>query len=129
MKKSYYTFAEGFLGIQADIARAKGAKIKAFDWDKAAKIIKQQFEKHSDLIAEAGLQGDWQYTGGVIFENGKPTNDNHTYLASNWAAPTLIISWNGEEQLEIECSIELNERFDAETKWDEKSLEILGIDI
>lgn len=116
-------------GIQADLARSRGAKLKAFDWDKAAQLIKEKLKEHPDLSAEAGLQGDWGYTGGVIFENGKPTNDNYTYLSSNWAAPTLILSWDGEEQEEVECSIERNERFDSYTKWDKDSLAILGIEL
>lgn len=80
MKQSNLSFADGFLGIQAGVARSRGAKLKAFDWDKAAQLIKGKLKEHPDLSAEAGLQGDWDYTGGVIFENGKPTNDNYTYL-------------------------------------------------
>jgi len=127
MKQSNYTFAEGFYGTPAIAAKARGAKMKAFDWDKAAQIIKERFAQHPDLSAEAGLQGDWNYTGGVIFENGKPTKENYTYLSSNWAAPTLILSWDGNEQEELECSTEANERFDSDSKWDETSLGILGI--
>ena len=129
MKESNLSFADGFLGMQVDVARARGAKHKAFDWDKAAQIIKERFAQHPDLSAEAGLQGDWNYTGGVIFENGKPTKENYTYLSSNWAAPTLILSWDGDEQEEIECSVESNDRFDSDTKWDETSLAILGINL
>lgn len=105
----------------------KGVKSKAFDWDKAAQIIKNHLREHPDLIAEAGLRGDWDYTAGIIFENGKPTKEHYTYLSSNWAAPTLILSWDGDEQEELECSIEANERFDSDTKWDEISLAIIGI--
>ena len=124
MKTSNLTFAEGFLGTQAQ--EAKGAIFMAFDWDKAAKIIKEKFETNKDLVAEAGLEGDWNYTGGEIFENGKPTNDNYTYLQSNWAVPTLILSY-GEQSEEIECWTEANERFTAKTKWDDISLNILGL--
>ncbi len=126
MKTSNLTFAEGFLGTQAQEAKAKGAIFMAFDWDKAAKIIKEKFETNKDLVAEAGLEGDWNYTGGEIFENGKPTNDNYTYLQSNWAVPTLILSY-GEQSEEIECWTEANERFTAKTKWDDISLNILGL--
>jgi len=64
MKQSNLSFADGFLGIQADVARSRGAKLKAFDW----------------------------------------------------AAPTLIISWDGKEQEEVECSIEKNKKFNSNTK-------------
>ena len=128
MKKSNLTFAEGFLGIQAQEAKLKGAIHRAFDWDKAGQIIKEKFETHKDLVAEAGLEGDWDYTGGKIFENGKPTNENYTYLRSNWAIPTLILSYDGESE-EIECWVEENTRFNAKTKWDGISLNILGISL
>ena len=127
MKQSNLSFADGFMGIEAKIAKEKGNTHKAFDWDKAAEIIKEKLKLHPDLKAEAGLQGDWDYTGGTIFENGKPTNKEYTYLQSNWAKPTLILEWDGEEQEELECSTDANERFSSDTKWDEKSLAILEI--
>ena len=60
MKKSELSFAEGFLGRRAEAA--KNNKHMAFNWDKAAEIIKEKLKEHPDLIAEAGLQGDWNYT-------------------------------------------------------------------
>lgn len=128
MKKSYLSFADGFNpNGQGQINRKLGKPQMDFDWDKAAEIIKERLKLHPDLKAEAGLQGDWNYTGGIIFENGKPTNEEYTYLSSNWAKPTLILVWDDKEQEEIECSIEENERFNSDTKWDKKSLDILGI--
>jgi hypothetical protein len=129
MKTSNLTFAQGFEGKESAAAKAKGAKHKAFDWDQAATIIKEHLKDHSDLTAEAGLEGDWDFTGGEIFEDGKPTNGNYTYLASNWATPTLILSWDGTEQKEIECFTETSERFNSDTKWDEESLKILSISL
>jgi len=122
MKESKFTFAEGFLGSPAP----KGSPVKAFDFDKAAIIIKDRLLKYPDLIAEAGLEGDWNYTGGIIFENSNPVSNSYTYLASNWATPTLILSWDGMEQEEIECSCEQNDRFNSSSKWDEISLKILN---
>lgn len=122
MKESKLTFAEGFLGIQAEDARKNGNKMKTFDWDKAAQIIKEKLKTDNNLIAEAGLEGNWGHTGGIIFENGKPDSDNYTYLSSNWAIPTLII--NNEE--EIPCYTEDEDsRFDLGSKWDDISLNIL----
>ena len=128
MRTSNLTFVEGFLGTQAQEAKEKGAIHKAFDWDKAAKLIKEKFETYKDLVAEAGLEGDWNYTGGEIFEDGKPTNENYTYLQSNWAIPTLILSYGGISE-EIECWTEANDRFNADTKWDDISLNILGMQL
>ena len=126
MKKSKLTFAEGFLGEEASIGRLMGNQQLVFDWDKAGLIINERFKQHKDLLAEAGLQEDWEYTGGEIFEDGKPVFDSYTYLSSNWAKPTLILSWDGEEREEMECfSQEDDVRFDKDSKWDAESLKIL----
>ena len=113
--------------LEIESARINQNPIKAFNWDEAAKIIREKAKIHTDLIAEAGLKGDWEHTGGVIFSNGKPTNGSYTYLASNWAKPTLKLKWDGKEQEEWECSIEENERFHSSSEWDERSIAILGI--
>ena len=126
MKQSDFGFVEGFLTTRGINAAKAGKKQKAFNWDKAAEIIKENYSRHPDLVAEAGLQGDWEYTGGVIFENGKPTNDSYTFLQSNWATPTLILSWDGSEQEEINLGVE-DSRWDSGSKWDDQSLSILGI--
>lgn len=124
MKKSELSFMDVFTGSRASEAQARGAIFMAFDWDKAAAIIKEALKTNPNLVAEAGLQGYWNFTGGIIFEDGKPTNDNYTYLQSNWAEPTLEI--NGED---IECWTEANERFKEDTKWDKTSLDIIGIEL
>jgi len=123
MKRSKYTFFEGFLGMPDEIR----GEPKVFDWDNAARAIREIYAKHPDLIAEAGLQDDWESTGGVIFKDGSPVTDDYTYLASTWATPTLILSWDGEEQLEIPCWVHLKtSHFGAKSKWDGGSLKILN---
>tara|TARA_R110002153_G_C13141927_1_gene481046 strand:- start:264 stop:659 length:396 start_codon:yes stop_codon:yes gene_type:complete len=129
MKTSNLSFAEGFLGTQAQVAKKQGKSMMTFDWDKASEIIKTRVKEHKDLTAEAGLEGDWDYTGGEIFADGKPTNDDYTYLSSNWATPTLILSWDGTEQEEIECFTNETERLKSYSKWDDESLKILGIEL
>tara|TARA_R110002167_G_scaffold331706_1_gene538359 strand:- start:9786 stop:10175 length:390 start_codon:yes stop_codon:yes gene_type:complete len=129
MKKSNLTFEEGFDGTQATEAAKQGKPMMAFDWNRAAEAIKYHFGDHKDLVAEAGLQGDWAYTGGVIFKEGKPTDENYTYLASNWAVPTLILSWDGKEQEEIKIFAENSDKYNSGSKWDDESLGILGITI
>lgn len=99
---------------------------KAFDWDKAAQIIKEKLIEHPDLTAEAGLDGDWSYTGGVIFTEGHAIVSDYTYLSSTWATPKLLLIWDGQDQEEIDCFCEANERFDSDSKWDAESLKILG---
>lgn len=131
MKKSELSFADGFNpNGQGQINRKLGIAVKSFDWDKAAQIIKEKLIEYPNLYAEAGLQGDWNYTGGEIFGNGKPTNDSYTCLAYNWALPTLLLYNNGDEIAEIECSVnQEGSRFNSDSKWDDKSLKILGIEL
>ena len=129
MKSSTMSFAEGFLGIQSAIAKKQGKFYMAFDWDKAAQLIKKALVETPNLIAEAGLQGDWDYTGGIIFQKGKPTNDSYTYLQSYWATPTLIISdENGNKLLETDC-FETIGKFDEDSKWENESLSVLGFTV
>jgi hypothetical protein len=125
MKNSELTFFEGFLGEQTKTASLKGETQKSFDWNKAATIIKNKLIEYPNLVAEAGLQNDWDYTGGIIFEKGNPQSNNYTYLSSNWSIPTLIISNDDKEILEIECWTTENDRFRSDSKWDEISLTIL----
>jgi hypothetical protein len=65
----------------------RGKDLMVFDWDKAARYIKE----NNILDASAGLSGDWEWTGGEILRNGKPVprEDTYTYLASTWATPKL----------------------------------------
>lgn len=74
-----------FLNAQANIHKEQ----MVFDWHKAAKLIKQM----KPNIASAGLAGDWEYTGGEIYKNGRPVpkNETYTYLSSNWATPEINI--------------------------------------
>lgn len=120
-KESKYDFIGGMFNSE------KRNDLKAFDWDKAAQIIKEQLKIHPGLIAEAGLQGDWDYTGGVIFKNGEPYDNADTYLSSTWAIPTLIIfDGLGDEVLEMECWTEESDRFHSGSKWDSTSIDILN---
>lgn len=86
----------------------RGKERKVFDWDKAAKLIKERKPE----TAEAGLQGDWTYTGGVIYRDGKPVLDTCCYLASTWATPMLEL--DGEE---IECYV-----MESKTEWNETTI-------
>jgi hypothetical protein len=125
-KQSTLSFADGFNPNGQGIINAKlGKPQMAFDWNKAATIIKEKLKLHPDLIAEAGLQGDWDYTGGVIFKDGTTYNDDYTYLSSNWATPTLILSWDNKEQEELDCFVYGNELYDSDTKWPKSSAELL----
>ena len=91
-----------FFGPDMQAKRSDSEDYKVFDWDKAAEIIKDKLKDHPDLVCEAGLQGDWEYTGGIIFEEGKPTNESYTFLCSNWATPTLVLEF-GDQEEEIDC--------------------------
>lgn len=87
-----------------------------FDWDKAARLIKESKTK----FAAAGLRDDWDYTGGRIFDEGKPIYE-YTYLASTWAVPELEI-----DDATIPCFIMKSQTdWDSGTKWPESALKIL----
>lgn len=125
MKESNYSFfgadilAKGYVN--------KNNPVKAFDWDKAATKIKELLPSYPNLVAEAGLQGDWEYTGGIIFQDGSPNSESYTYLSSTWAIPTLIITVDDEELFEMPCYTNQSKRFNSGSKWDETSLKILGV--
>ncbi len=77
---------DSFIAFAMGMAN-RGKPMMVFDWDKAAKRIKETGARQ----ASAGLAGDWEYTGGEILVDGKPTNDGYTYLASTWAVPEIEI--------------------------------------
>lgn len=65
----------------------QGKPQMVFDWDKAVKIILANGYKNCG----AGLDSDFEYTAGMILVDGKPYDEDYTYLASTWATPQLII--------------------------------------
>lgn len=108
------TFAAALMGMAN-----RGKELMVFDWDKAALLIKAKKPEW----AAAGLRGDWEYTGGTIYENGKPVKDSYTYLSSTWAVPELDM--DGET---IECYRMKSEtpEWSSDTKWPESALLILN---
>lgn len=108
-----------FMGFSMGEANRE-KKLMVFDWDKAAQIIKERKPE----IANAGLCYNWEYTGGCIYENGKPFLDDNTYLASTWAVPELQI----DDCKVIPCYKMKSEtpKWDASTKWPKSALEILN---
>jgi len=106
-----------------DLAEAnRGNESKVFDWDKAARLIKE----HRSLNARAGLRGDWEFTGGDILRDGIPVprSETYCYLASNWATPELEI-----DGLIVECYQMKSETpgWDAHTYWPESAREALSV--
>lgn len=97
----------------------RGKEMMVFDWDKAASLIKEFMPK----TAEAGLEGDWEWTGGVIYTGGKvvDADGTYTYLASTWATPQLRL--DGKV---VECYImKSSTDWDAHTYWPTSALNIL----
>jgi hypothetical protein len=102
----------------ADLNRGKPMMV--FDWDKAARIIRER----KATTASAGLAQDWEWTGGEILTDGKPTpeDDTYVYLASNWATPELDI--DGEV---MPCyRMQDGSGWDSKTYWPESALAILN---
>jgi hypothetical protein len=94
-----------------------GKELMVFDWNKAARLIKENEPEE----AGAGLQNDWEWTGGTIYKNGKPVTNSYTYLASTWATPELDM--DGFKQ---PCFLMASRTdFTKDTKWPESALAIL----
>lgn len=97
----------------------RGKELMVFDWDKAARLIQEKKPKW----ATAGLHSDWEYTGGTIYEDGKPVMDDYTYLASTWAVPELDMDGDIVECFRMEHEVP---GWDSKTKWPKSALDILS---
>lgn len=93
-------------------------ELMVFDWEKAARLIKEK----NGSYAEAWLDGDREWTGGVILANGKPVVDDYTYLASTWATPIIEIDGITQECYRMESEVP---GWGAGTKWPCEALNIL----
>lgn len=96
----------------------RGKPLMVFDWDKAARMIKEIGAKY----ASAGLSGDWEWTGGSILSGGEPDMESYTYLSSTWAIPELYIDGDYYECYRMEDEVP---GWDSDTKWPESALQIL----
>ena len=95
----------------------RGKPLMVFDWDKAATLIRQL----KPTYVEAGLAGDWGYTGGAIYKHGSVVRDEYTYLASTWARPQLQL----DDEI-VDCFVMESETdWNSETKWPESAVSIL----
>lgn len=96
----------------------RGNELKVFDWDKAATMIKEE----EAINASAGLQGDWEWTGGEILVDGKIPEHSYTYLASTWATPELSIDGNFYACYKMQSEVP---NWDASTFWPDSARKIL----
>ncbi len=91
-----------------------------FNWDLAAQLIRER----KPAIARAGLLEDWGCTGGVIFNDEKPTpaNKTYTFLSSKWATPVLML----DSEI-VECWVYKTDapEWNCDTYWPESALKIL----
>ena len=98
---------------------SKNREHMVFDWNKAATLIRER----KPSIVNAGLGSDWEWTGGTIYENGKPDTDSYTFLRSIWAVPEIDI--DGEVLPCFKMESEAPE-WNADTKWPQSALDILN---
>ena len=124
--------AETLLGKEGseDGEREEGQKRtrKVFDWDKAAKIIR---EKNAES-AMAGVRNDfdWEWTGGIILEKGEPVFSCGDCLETTFGVPEIVLM--DDEGFytmtdAIECYKEKCGETDRDNKraWPESALKIL----
>ena len=98
----------------------RGKPIMVFDWIKAAQLIKN----NKPVSASAGLTGDWEWTGGVIYIDDNPvdSNDTYTYLASTWSKPELEM-----DGIKQDCYIMKSKtEWGASTYWPQEAIDILN---
>ena len=99
---------------------AKGKEPMVFDWHKAAELINTR----KPTTVSAGLSGDWEWTGGLIFEEGAPVKkeNTYTYLSSTWARPEIEI--DGEI---LPCYVMQSEAdgWNSDTYWPVSALKML----
>lgn len=90
-----------------------------FDWKKAAQIICAERPQE----AEAGLRGDWGFTGSVIFRDFSIVNDRdeYMYLESDWARPQIKIDGRYHDCFVMKSDTE----WDGNTKWPDEARSIL----
>jgi hypothetical protein len=100
----------------------KNDSIKVFDWNRAAELIK----KHKPQKASAGLSQDWEWTGGTIFEDGKPITNSYTYLSSVWATPELDLDGEIFDCYKLQDDVP---DWNYDTKWPESALIILNVEV
>lgn len=99
-----------------------GAVPRVFDWDKAARIIKDNDYKN----VKAGLDEDWYATSDAILINGVPYMESNSFLMSNWATPIMIIlDDDNDGDTAIPCWCYKTEcEWDAYTQWPDSALQI-----
>jgi len=99
---------------------SRGEELKVFDWEKAATLIVERGAKE----ASAGLQDDWEYTGGTILEDGRPVpaEETYVYLASTWATPEIEIDGEVLDCFRMQSAAP---GWDEDTYWPAEALEIL----
>jgi hypothetical protein len=99
----------------------RGKELKVFDWEKAARLIRER----SPESVWAGLSGDWKWTGGKIYGDGRPVpkENTYTYLASTWATPEIDI--DGEVMGCFKMQSE-TPGWDSSTYWPKEALEIIN---
>jgi len=105
-------------------AANRGRPMMIFDWNKAAKIIKARKPK----TASAGLSGDWEWTGGEIYEANRgpvPRNETYTYLASTWATPELKIDDDMIDCFIMEDKVPKEWSGTSDVYWPQSALDIL----
>lgn len=104
----------------------RGKPLMVFDWDKAARLIRQ----HKAEEASAGLQNDWEWTGGRILADGKivPREKTYTYLASTWAIPELKITLSDGSHRVFECYKMQKDtpNWNSDTYWPKSAVKILN---
>ena len=109
---------DAFAGYaMAKAARAAGEVGKVFDWDTAARILRDRKATN----ACAYLEGDYEWTVGDILIDGEITTEGRAYLFSLWATPILEIDG---KPIEYWVPGDDPREWDSGTHWPESAVAI-----
>lgn len=68
------------------------------DWEEARRIC----EENNGYIVDAGLEEDWRWTSGTIFDGEKYVENDDVFVASTWKTPIVRVH-KGDEWEKIPC--------------------------
>ena len=71
---------------------------KQLDWEHAKRIC----EKYPGCTISAGLDEDWDCTGGVIFDGKNYVTSDYVFVSSFWATPVVKVELP-DKTLTIDC--------------------------
>jgi hypothetical protein len=106
---------------QCSAAILEGNRPRVLDWEKVARYI---IEIGGNCVVYAGIQEDWDNTGGIIYDHGEVVH-NEAYTTSIWGTPTIVVYIEGRNKRIDADSIFYKEANEHIHDWTAESIAIL----